>query len=328
MEFKPVLPGCGNYLHDESRMEGTADYIAFPEDTIQAAEAIRKAAKAGLPVTVQGARTGIVGGAVPAGGLILSTERMNRTMGSGTSDSGRQALRVQAGIPFAELNSFLIREMPGYRFTPNPTEPSASLGGAFACNARGPNSLRNGGTGAHVHALTWITPCGEIWDIPRGRYQFDAEGCPLPNGSRLNSNVSIPSGACTFLHPTVGIDLVDFLAGSEGLVGIAGELSLCLERRPAVSWAVVYFFRAEDRAAGFAQALSRWKENSSGGAYLSSAEYYDNASLELVRQGSRRVSNLRHLPFIGSEYREALHVELEGDNPDEIESALMEQLAL
>ena len=332
---EPAPPG---YLRDESRLQGWADAAIFPTDTAEAVEAIRSAGA----ITIQGARTGVAGGAAPRGGLILSTERMNRPLNCRLDGAGTPILRVQAGMRFADLTAFLSRSKappdwppergfwPGgrYRFPPSPTEASATLGGAFAVNARGPNSLRYGGTGAWAADLTWITPLGERWEIERGRYRFDETGCPLPDGSRLDTDAALPCGALALLHPAPGLDLIDFLAGSEGLLGMAAELGLSLQPVPAASWGVVFFFRTPQGAGEFAAALSRWRGPAAGGACLSSAEYYDRQSLELVRAGALRVTALGRLPRIKDEYQSALQVELEGDDPGLLEAALMEQLAL
>ena len=50
-----------DYLHDESRLNGTADWIAFPESEADVRTALLGAV--GGKITVQGARTGIAGGA-------------------------------------------------------------------------------------------------------------------------------------------------------------------------------------------------------------------------------------------------------------------------
>jgi D-lactate dehydrogenase (cytochrome) len=251
---------------------------------------------------------------------------MNQPLHSGFDADGRVVARVQAGLSFAELSGYVNRKIPGYRFLPNPTETSAALGGAFAVNAKGPNALRYGGTGGYIEGLAWITPQGEVWEIERGRYRFDVKGCQLPDGSRLEIDAVIPRGASAFLYPFAGLDLVDFLSGSEGLIGVAAELTLRLEPLPAAAWAVVYFFTEADKAPGFAEALSRWRKDSPRGQYLSQVEYYDEASLCLIRQGHSAA--LQRFPPIRDGYRAAVHVELEGDDAESLESALAEHLAL
>jgi D-lactate dehydrogenase (cytochrome) len=333
----PDAPVSATYLHDESRFSGRADRIAFPEDAAHAAALIRGAAGG---ITIQGARTGITGGAVPQGGLVLSTERMNRPLGFTGGDL--PALRVQGGMNFEDLGNFLRRALPpedwdagsaalfreqarALRFPPNPTETTATIGGGFACNARGPNSLCWGGVGDHVRALAWINPAGELWAIERGAYLFDKTGCPLPGGGRLSCDTGLPPGGSRFLHPRPGLDLLDFLAGSEGYAGFAAELSLSLRKIPAALWGVVYFFERDRPALEFAQALRQWRERESGGEALSTVEYYDRASLELVRTLAPKITSLRGLPPIPP-MEAAVQVELEGDDSEALETLLAGQL--
>ena len=56
---------------------GSADSISFPKTEADVVESIRAAGVCGTTVTTQGARTGIVAGAVPQGGHVLNLSRMN-----------------------------------------------------------------------------------------------------------------------------------------------------------------------------------------------------------------------------------------------------------
>jgi D-lactate dehydrogenase (cytochrome) len=335
--------GYLNYFHDESRMSGSAGYIAFPEDTAQAVAVIRRVAAEKIPLTIQGARTGVAGGAVPNRGLILSTERMNRPLDFSVGDV--PILCIQAGASFDDVTNLLLRGLPleewdteskayfrksarNLHFPPNPTETTASLGGAFACNARGPNALRWGGVGEHIQGLAWLTPRGELWRIERGQYCFDDTGCPLPNGGRLSCDTSLPAGGSRFLHPYFGLDLVDFLAGSEGLLGFAAELSLRIRQKPAAVWGVVYFFEQDRTAIDFAETLRLRRESSRQGDVFTTLEYYDRSSLDLVRSMAPQNSALRRLPAINPRMEAAVQVELEGDDSEALEAILIEQLEL
>ena len=53
------------------RFGARAGCVVRPADTAQVAEVVRTCAAAGVPVVVQGGNTGLVGGAVPAGGEVL-----------------------------------------------------------------------------------------------------------------------------------------------------------------------------------------------------------------------------------------------------------------
>jgi D-lactate dehydrogenase (cytochrome) len=364
IEFIAAAGGYSSYFHDESRLNGSADYIVFPEDTIQAAAAFRRASREKIPLTIQGSRTGLVGGAVPSGGLILSAEKMNRALGF--SDGDVPVLRVQAGMSLDAIAGFLLRGLPpddwdaetaalfrkqarNMRFPPNPTESTASIGGAFACGARGPNALLWGGVGEQVQGLVWLTPEGGIWRVERGQYCFDETGCPLPDGRRLSCNAGLSDGGCRFLHPRPGLDLVDFLAGSEGLLGFAAELSLYIRKSPVAVWGAIYFFKREQTAFDFieslrrerervlkreqtafdsAESLRRERERVFRRGYLSTLEYYDSASLELVRRMAPQTAVLRRIPLINPGMEAAVQVELEGDDSEALEAALTEQLEL
>jgi len=70
MTQEPMTGRYEEYLRDESRGCGFAESISFPQTIEQAQEEIKALAAARAPVTVQGARTGICGGARPAGGEI------------------------------------------------------------------------------------------------------------------------------------------------------------------------------------------------------------------------------------------------------------------
>ena len=69
-----------NYLFDESRTMGRADYIAFPRNEAELVEAVRFARDNHVPLTAQGARTGLAGGASPQGGMILNLSRMDLSL--------------------------------------------------------------------------------------------------------------------------------------------------------------------------------------------------------------------------------------------------------
>ena len=57
---------------------GRALAVARPTDTAQAAFVVARCAAAGVPVVAQGGNTGLVGGGVPQGGIVLSLARLGR----------------------------------------------------------------------------------------------------------------------------------------------------------------------------------------------------------------------------------------------------------
>ena len=75
MQVKTQLEDIQNYLTDASNMQGGhADKFFIPESTEEIAEILRGANEIKMPVTISGARTGTVGGAIPFGGYVISLE--------------------------------------------------------------------------------------------------------------------------------------------------------------------------------------------------------------------------------------------------------------
>ena len=176
------LTGLGKYLYDESRRTGRAECICFPTGIGQLSQALKIARQAGMPVTISGARTGITGGAVPDGGMVISTERMNRFLGLRRGTGGEMLLRCQCGVLLNEIRSAVasgaFAELAGWPagaaglakqlatgtwcFPPDPTEPGATIGGMAACNASGAHTFLYGPMRPYVHGLTVVLVDGGI----------------------------------------------------------------------------------------------------------------------------------------------------------------------
>ena len=68
-------------LRDESQLAGTAEHLFLPRNSGEITAILRALARRGETVIVQGARTGIAGGAVPRGGAILNLAGLDRVLG-------------------------------------------------------------------------------------------------------------------------------------------------------------------------------------------------------------------------------------------------------
>jgi len=138
MILEPMSEKFAAMLRDESRMEGYAEAVARPRDADELAQAVKEAARRGMGIIVQGAATGLLGGAIPHGGLLISTRGMHKILGLRERD-GRLFLRVQAGVTLEQVEAYLRKPIHGrtYHFPSNPTEQTATMGGAFASDAVG-----------------------------------------------------------------------------------------------------------------------------------------------------------------------------------------------
>ena len=73
MQTKSQLEDLQNYLVDASNMQGGhAEKLYIPETTEEVAKIVAEANASRTPVTISGARTGTVGGAIPFGGIVIS----------------------------------------------------------------------------------------------------------------------------------------------------------------------------------------------------------------------------------------------------------------
>ncbi len=297
------------YLTDESRMPGGfADELVFAHSEQQICEALAEAGRKPAPVTVSGARTGIVGGAVPFGGMLLSLESFNRFLGARRpGGEGDWRVRVEPGLTLEALNRILETGLPagnggpGYDpdrfpetplflaeaarwfYPPDPTEKTAHLGGTVATNASGSRSLKYGPTRQWVTALRVALPDGSVLDLRRGEWVSEGGA-----GLRVRTD-----GRERIVHPprirpvrvksTAGywggtpLDWIDLFIGSEGTLGVITEIELRLARKPESVFGGLAFFRTEDQALSFVRLAV-----SQDGPQPSVLEFFDSAGIHLA----------------------------------------------
>ncbi|MEA4893850.1 MAG: FAD-binding oxidoreductase [Oscillospiraceae bacterium] len=318
-------------LRDESRMTGFCDTFSVPSSADELCGTVRKLWEKGVSVTVQGAMTGICGAAVPAGGHIISTEKLNRVLGYRSSGS-RTLVTLEPGARLSDLIEYCERNvdrLSGAAFLPDPSEKSATLGGMFSCNAKGSNSPLHGDTSDKVTGLCVLLTNGSVLRLRRGDCVFDKTGCNVPELGRLEI-ANLPGRGITgkgpaFVHE--GCDLIDRLGGSEGMLGIVTELELELEKPAREIWGVMFFFRDSDTALAFAEAArAHFDIENDAGIYLAAEEYFDSASMKLVNEYKKEVTLLKYAPDFPAYAKSAVYLELEGEEFEVVEAELSKLL--
>lgn len=161
--------------------------VARPASTAEVAACLRSAAAAGVPVVAVGGRTGLTGGAMTEGGLMLSLERLNRIRE--IRPAARIAV-VESGVVLTRLHE--AAEAEGLNF---PlwfgARGSATIGGVLSTNAGGSNVLRYGSTRALCLGIEVVLADGRVLNLM----------------SELHKDNS-------------GYDLKDLFIGAEGTLGI------------------------------------------------------------------------------------------------------------
>jgi glycolate oxidase len=138
---------------------GEADVVVLPRTTKEVQAAVRVANEHEFPIVARGAGTGLSGGAIAsAGGMLLSTARMNRIL---AIEPEERRARVQPGVVNARLTEAAAQH--GLRFAPDPSSQNAcTIGGNVAENSGGPHTLRLGVTTNHVLGLELVISDGSV----------------------------------------------------------------------------------------------------------------------------------------------------------------------
>lgn len=191
------------YLAEERRLfEGRAGAVVRPGSTEEVALVVHLCAMMSVPIFPQGGNTGLCGGGVPDGGIVLATDRLTRIC---AVDPINRAITVEAGVILADVQA--AADAAGALFPLSlGAEGSCRIGGNLSTNAGGISVVRYGTARDLVLGLEVVLADGTIW-----------------NGlKRLRKDNS-------------GYDLKQLFIGSEGTLGIITAAVLKLFPKPRVS---------------------------------------------------------------------------------------------
>jgi D-lactate dehydrogenase (cytochrome) len=290
MQVKTGNDDLQNYLTDASNIQGGfADKLFIPESAAEISEILKEANSKKIPVTVSGARTGTVGGAVPFGGYVISLEKLNSVK---TIDKENLSATTGSGVILADFQKAV--EAEGLFYPPDPTEWSCQLGGTVATNASGARSFKYGATRRFVKGIEIVLAGGNIINIKRGAAAAAAGGLiHLDAGSGGKVRIKVP----TYDQPAVrkntsgyfsaeNLDAIDLFIGSEGTLGIVTEIEFSLLKKPEGFFSGIVFFDDKKNLLGFVnEAKDRSFENrESGRAGIDASfiEYFDGNSLKFI----------------------------------------------
>ncbi len=314
MDIHDIGEEYADFLHDESRREGWAKKIAFPKSTEDVCAALAFAAEKGWPVTIQGGRTGITGGCVPDGGLILNLSRMDAI---GEIDGDRMTIQ-----PGATLGDIRAKTIGSSLFFPSDlTEITATLGGMVANNASGARSFKYGAVRNWIHALEVVLATGEIVHIERGVHKAAGLAYHLGSMSGVLPEFAIPdvkTAAGYFLKPDM--DLVDLFIGAEGTLGIVTEITIGLMEQPEEMSGLTAFFASEVEALQFVRFLRDDSQHTAGvsPSLPVAIEFFDHNALDLLRRMKRNEPAFSGLPELDPKFHTAIYFEYAGEVPEPV----------
>ena len=151
---------------DEMRglYRGDSPVIVRPASTAEVAAVVRACAAAGAPIVPQGGNTGLCGGAVAQGEVIVSLGRMNKVR---AIDPVNFTMTVDAGCVLADLQAYAAEHDRLFPLSLG-AEGSCQIGGNLSTNAGGTAVIRYGNTRELTLGLEVVLPNGDIWDGLRG----------------------------------------------------------------------------------------------------------------------------------------------------------------
>ncbi|WP_047888043.1 FAD-binding oxidoreductase [Rhodococcus sp. ARP2] len=182
------------------RYAGRACALVRPADTAEIAALLNVCRSRGVPVTVQGGRTGLVAGTVPEhDDVLLSTERLAAI---GDVDLAAGRITVGAGVTLAQVHS--AAAAAGLKFGVDiASRDTATIGGMVSTNAGGLHTVRYGNMAEQVLGLEVV----------------------LPDGTTVRRSPKV-------LSDNSGYNLPALWVGSEGTLGVVTSVDLKLRKIP------------------------------------------------------------------------------------------------
>lgn len=284
-----------NYLKDASNTSGYCNAVYFPETVEELHSLLADTADKKTAVTVCGNRTGLTGAAVPLGGIVISTEKLNRIL---EINEKEKYVTVEPGV----LLSDLLKELKAHNlyYPPDPTELNCFIGGIVATNASGAKSFKYGATRNFVLSLEILLSTGEMITINRNEvFAIDNRLSLKTNTGRI-IELNLPELSMPAVKNAAGfsckknMDAIDLFIGSEGTLGIFTRIKLALLDSPEGIFSVVIFFETEESALYFLRE-AREKSYSSGNEKsinkidATALEFFDKNSLWFLREDYKRI---------------------------------------
>jgi glycolate oxidase subunit GlcD len=214
----------------------------FPGTRDEVIAVVRELAASNVPFVPRGAGTGLSGGALAEGSVLLGLNRLTRILSIDPVDA---LAVVEPGVVNAKLTRAAAAH--GLHYAPDPSSQTVcTIGGNVAENAGGPHCLKYGVTLNHVAACTVILPDGEIVTLGNAIGERD------------------------------GYDLLGAFVGSEGCFGVALDVTVRLVRDPQAIRTLLADFTSIDSAARAVSAII------ASGIVPAALEMMDNATIRAV----------------------------------------------
>ena len=189
--------------------------VVLPETGEEVIKVVHWCHQHGVPFVARGSGTSLSGGSLPVEeGIVITLNRLNRIL---EIDPVNRVAIVEPGV--INLDVSRAAESHGLHFAPDPSSQTiCTIGGNVAFNSGGAHCLKYGMTSNHVLGMKVVCADGEICEL---------------GGESLEG---------------LGPDLPGLFVGSEGLFGVALEVTLRLVRRAEATHTVLASYDSLEQA--------------------------------------------------------------------------------
>ena len=195
------------------RSHPSAVILAETQDEV--IQAVRLCHRYNVPFVARGSGTSLSGGSLPIqDGIVIALNRLNHIL---RLDTAQRIAVVEPGVVNLDVSRAVAPH--GLYYAPDPSSQLiCTIGGNVAFNSGGAHCLKYGMTANHVLGMKVVLPDGEVLQL---------------GGESMES---------------VGPDLTGFFVGSEGLFGVALEITLRLLPRPELYRTVLAAYNSLEAA--------------------------------------------------------------------------------
>lgn len=189
--------------------------VVLPETQDEIIQTVQICHRHKVPFMARGSGTSLSGGSVPIkDGLVIALNRLNRIL---KYDAKQRIAVVEPGVINLKVSQRAAADRLYY--APDPSSgPVCTIGGNVAFNSGGAHCLKYGMTSNHVLGVKVVLPDGEVTEF---------------------GSDSVES---------TGPDLTGMFIGSEGLFGVALEITLRLLPKPEVFYTVQAAYDSLEKA--------------------------------------------------------------------------------
>lgn len=228
---------------DAAMYRSRPDVIVYPVSVEEIQEIIRFANEKNIPVITSAGLTGLSGGAVCQGGILMNVNRLRQIR---KVDEVTKTVTVEPGVSCAKLNEHLA----GYGFVV-PVAPASHEISTIGANI----AEASGGT----------------WGMSKGTFKNYLLTMKVVDGQGNVFSTGKP-----FSKQSTGPDLTGIFLGSEGTLGVIVEMTLRCDSLPEDTWTVRCRFEDESALQKIHEGLAREKIN------LYSFEYMDDRMMKCM----------------------------------------------